>query len=351
MVGCENESDNLPVNSEMNEQEIKAINQQGKNSISAIIKSGVDIDSYFNSLPKTKNILPEIQASRDYYCSSSNYPQFFYDAEDFDCDNLLTQDFEDADDEYEWIESPLDENTDNDVFSPGDILPGISFNSSNGFYIDERHNWTKVLMPDFFYNDLTINFTTNDVYDVSMMLYSYRSLIAYVQLYDIDNNYIDGSNIYINDYDGGYLGIKSNEPIGRIQLYGNYFFNTVGIGSISFGLCSDSDGDGCLSEDDAYPHSNMDETLSIGCADSDITNNFVDCGTTMMDQIDNLIAEINSEYDGDNWNYLHRKFTRKMTRLTYYWRRDGLITRAERRSISSDAEQSNIPYFEDYDNV
>jgi len=97
------------------------------------------------------------------------------------------------------------------------------------------------------------------------------------------------------------------------------------------------------------------QTTGINCGiDIDgcypgVENVFVEPGITMMDQIDELITEINEQYDGENWDYLHRRFTRKLAGITYYWRRDRLITRGERNDINDCATNSNIPfnYFDD----
>jgi len=107
----------------------------------------------------------------------------------------------------------------------------------------------------------------------------------------------------------------------------------------------DFDNDGVLNEDDPYPHSNMSETLSIGYNYLNIENVFTGSGTTMMDQIDALIAEMNAQYNGDNYAYLHRQFMSKLSKITYYWTKDRLITRRERSAIYSAASSASIPYF------
>jgi len=67
-------------------------------------------------------------------------------------------------------------------------------------------------------------------------------------------------------------------------------------------------------------------------------------GTTMMDQINDLVAEINSQYNGENYTYLHKKFMTKLSYITYKWRMDKLITATQRSKISSCAWGANIPY-------
>jgi hypothetical protein len=106
----------------------------------------------------------------------------------------------------------------------------------------------------------------------------------------------------------------------------------------------DVDGDGVLNENDPFPNSNMDESLSIGEYSFDIENQFSSKGTTMMDQIDALMAEINEQYDGSNGDALHRMFTRELSKITYYWYKSRLISRRDRVTISNAANSANIPY-------
>jgi len=299
---------------------------------------------------------------------------FFYNAEDFDCNNLTTQNFEAAinTQDSDYFSSPLNSESDNHHFSPGDILSSISFESAYGFYISDSHDWPTVLMsgggddktsdtnfsPN---NDIIINFTTNTVYDVSMMLYGHDNFHAYVEFYGADENYLGNTSVDVDHYDGGYIAVRSlDEPITKIIIKNDSFlkgsngYYMTGIGSISFGECNDYDGDGCINSEDAYPNSNMSETLSLGeNTYEDIDNVKVDCGTFMQDQIDNLINQINDGYNGnaaksqegeDNWEELHDAFTTKLAHITYYWRINKLITAGERAEISSDAWSADIPY-------
>ena len=99
----------------------------------------------------------------------------------------------------------------------------------------------------------------------------------------------------------------------------------------------------------------MSRAISIGPNSYEgIDNVLVDCGTTMQDQIDNLINQINDSYHGDpkkgdidyedNYEELHKAFTTKLAHITYYWRINKLITAGERAEISSDAWGATIPY-------
>ncbi|MDO9276070.1 MAG: hypothetical protein Q7T92_11045 [Lutibacter sp.] len=106
----------------------------------------------------------------------------------------------------------------------------------------------------------------------------------------------------------------------------------------------DIDGDGCLNVNDAHPNSNLSETINIGGCYPVVNNVLVNCGTTMMDQIDDLVEEINLQYNGDNYVYLHKRFVTKMAQLTYSWRIAKLITATQRSKISTCASNANIPY-------
>ncbi|WP_457610924.1 hypothetical protein [Lutibacter sp.] len=121
----------------------------------------------------------------------------------------------------------------------------------------------------------------------------------------------------------------------------------------------DYDNDGCPNEDDAHPWSNMNETIRFDYfTDTGVDNTFVNCGSTMADLIDDLIMEMNIEYgcgetlpsppqgseiNTDNWKAVHRIFVRRIARLTYYWRKDKLITRSDRTKLYRAAKDSNVP--------
>ena len=106
----------------------------------------------------------------------------------------------------------------------------------------------------------------------------------------------------------------------------------------------DIDGDGCLNINDAHPNSNLSETINIGGCYPGVNNKLVNCGTTMMDQIDDLVEEINLQYTGNNYAYLHKRFVTKLAQITYSWRIAKLITATQRSRISSCAWNATIPY-------
>ncbi|SNR32880.1 hypothetical protein [Lutibacter flavus] len=357
ITSCEKQTDDLPENSEMFKEETKVPDLNELNSVGDAIIAGVDIQTYFNSLPKR-----EILSNRPSFSQIPIYSglNFFFDSEDFHCNDLPTESFDQTiNNTYPFDgygNNILDENTDTYFISPGYILPGISFESGYdeywGLYIwtDSYYNQDKALFENG-YEDLIIKFTNNNVTSVSMDIsswnwYTYVSMDVYG-----DSGYLGTSTINIpSTYDGQFWGVTSAESITKIVLYDSYYGGGfVGIDNISFGNCEDIDGDGCLNEDDAHPNSNISEFLSIGEYSTDIENNLVDCGTTMADQIDDLLEEINEAYNGDNWEELHRKFTRELSKITYGWRKDRLITRSERSQISSWAYGSDIPSYYDID--
>ncbi|MDD3723659.1 MAG: hypothetical protein PHW92_14450, partial [Lutibacter sp.] len=100
-----------------------------------------------------------------------------------------------------------------------------------------------------------------------------------------------------------------------------------------------------LNEDDPYPNSNMSEKINIDGCNPNVNNVLVRNGTTMMDQVDTLIAEINSQYNGNNYDFLHRKFIMELERKVTDWRRNRLVTNRQRDAISSCARSASIPYF------
>ena len=56
IVSCEKETELLPENSDLDLQQIKKIDQQAPKSLSEIIDSGVDLDTYFKSLGDMKKM-------------------------------------------------------------------------------------------------------------------------------------------------------------------------------------------------------------------------------------------------------------------------------------------------------
>jgi hypothetical protein len=194
---------------------------------------------------------------------------------------------------------------------------------------------------------LAINPTTADVTELATL----RNPDYY------DNYYYSDSYYYSVAKTMEYIG---NNKLAFTQWYGNSELviadvttgeylnvdeNYLWAQDLMYTYNDDVDDDGVLNEDDPFPASNMDEILSIGEYEFDIENQFSDKGTTMMDQVDALIAEINAQYDGTNADDLHRDFMRELSKITYYWTKKRLISRRERSQIINAADDMNIPFY------
>ena len=155
---------------------------------------------------------------------------------------------------------------------------------------------------------------------------------------DIDEDGIGDVCDDDNDNDG-ILNENDNCPLTANSNQADY--DGDGIGDV---CDDDDDNDGVSDDKDPYSKSNMRETLSIGENYLDIENQFSEEGTTMMDQIDALIAEVNEQYNEDNWDEMHKLFTRELSKITYYWYKSRLISRRDRVTISNAANSANIPY-------
>ncbi len=145
----------------------------------------------------------------------------------------------------------------------------------------------------------------------------------------------------MEDYDGDL--IADNEDNCPETANGDQAdFDNDGMGDV----CDiDIDNDGVLNENDSHPYSDMSEKINIGDCNPNVKNVLVKNGSTMMDQINDLIAQMNSEYNGQNYKTLHSKFMTKLAQITYNWRTAKLITTTQRTKISSCAWGANIPYY------
>ena len=150
------------------------------------------------------------------------------------------------------------------------------------------------------------------------------------------------------------------DPAENAELNSKTEIQSSKLDAVSGATNTDYDNDGCLNVDDAHPRSNMSETIRFDYyTDTGVENSFVNCGSTMADLVDDLIREMNEEYGcymeaksnlsektrirDVNWEVIHRKFVRRIARLTYYWRKDKLITRSERSQLYRAAKNSNVP--------
>ena len=340
-TSCEKETTTLPENPEMN--------VQGPKSIVEIVNSGIDLETYFNSLPK-----PENTASRPAYSQIPNPNlQFFSSPEDAPCNNLPTVDFENANYYGYGFPTPLDENSDYYYgFSPGAILPGISFelpgspSPPNAFFV-ATGNWSmpNVLMSNSNEGDLVINFTAANVTNVSMDVFNLNSYMNMnISVYGASNVFLGSTWVTNSDYSNGvYFGVKSIEAITKIVISSEDYYGYEGVDNVSFGACNDFDGDGVLNENDTHPNSDLREYLNFD--GSTIKNKMVKNGSTMMDQLNDLIAQTNEQYNGQNYTYHHKRFMTELAQITYNWRTAKLITATQRSQISSIAWGATIPYF------
>ncbi|WP_457610923.1 hypothetical protein [Lutibacter sp.] len=148
------------------------------------------------------------------------------------------------------------------------------------------------------------------------------------------------------------------DPTENAELNSKTEMQSSKLDAISGATTQDYDNDGCPNQDDAHPWSNMSETIKFDYfTDTGVENKFVNCGSTMADLVDDLIIEMNIEYGcvesktylqkeikpNDKWEAVHRTFVRRMARLTYYWRKDKIISRGERTKLYRAAKNSNVP--------
>ena len=93
----------------------------------------------------------------------------------------------------------------------------------------------------------------------------------------------------------------------------------------------DADGDGICWNEDANDNSNMDPTINIGDCDSGVANMLFPDGTTMMDMIEECMANAKN----------HGQFVSCVTQLLNDWASEGLISVTDKGVIVSCAAGSN----------
>jgi hypothetical protein len=89
---------------------------------------------------------------------------------------------------------------------------------------------------------------------------------------------------------------------------------------------TDDDNDGVLDVDDTYPASNMEPTVVVGSCDSFVPNGLQPDGSTFND----LIAECAIDNPSN-----HGQFVKCVSHLTNEWKKQGLITGAQKGAIMS----------------
>ncbi|MBI9041922.1 hypothetical protein [Lutibacter sp.] len=320
---------------------------------------------------------------------------FFDSKEAFNNNTLPIEDFEDVitDGYYSWTNpgyftdvnytnsfpSILNENNLHGKFNEGDFTPGISFElelnqellsnsywreeysdeeleemmQNYGWYIQDYNvtdynnpennfTYTKQLFTNYDYTSIVLKFSENSVNSVSFDApYAWNTIY---KIYDIAGNLIATDNT--QNYFSVYWGITSKVSIGKIII--SYFdVSYFRLDNVSFGNNPDFDNDGVANEDDMYPNSNLSPSFMLFHTSFGIENQLGRNGGTMMDQLESLLAAINAQYNGSNYNTLHRKFTTELAKLSYYWYKDRLITSKQRSAISAAAYSADVPMFVD----
>ncbi len=409
-ISCEKESDTVIENSEMKTQE----------NIPASDYINFNSDD-FTTQSKKSNIKSKTVDETSGIITYYNEEDFLLDT----CDDLILEDFEPTNKQNYTISSPLNEFTSNNLYDPGEIVSGVSFNLEGGyneFYVNETNTSGNFKITTNRSSDfLVIDFTESSSYYISFELFGWRGANYYniVELYDDEGLIYSNSFMTVSSSEGLFIGFISQTPITKIIVNSSSYET---IDNLRFGVCNpDIDEDGILNEDDNcpntrnpdqedmdedgigdvcdddidgddimneydncpytpnsnqanydgddegdacdddddndgvkdfrdnHPFSNTTEDFYISGAECrlDIENQFARNGSTMMDELDSLIEDINSQYDGDNWEELNRDFLRKLSGITYMWRRDRLISRGERNDILDCARNAHIPGYYD----
>ena len=99
------------------------------------------------------------------------------------------------------------------------------------------------------------------------------------------------------------------------------------------GIVCDADGDGVNDDEDPYPNSDDQATVSMDGCDSGVENKYLGDGTYMMDLINDCRDNATN----------HGGFVSCLSALTNGWKAEGLITGAQKGSISSCGANANWP--------
>src|SRR5690606_21558453 len=237
--------------------------------------------------------------------------------------------------------------TDNDYFSAGYIPQGVSFNTNtfnNKLGIAPKPYGNLLYHTQYNYSEpspfhLSINFTT-EVYKVAMnigFLYSnFEDEEITVDVFG-ESGLIRAFEVYVpNKNVTTLLKIETLEEIEKILIYSKTNNTWVGISNISFGNnCFpeiDTDGDGCLNEDDRFVESNMEVYVVLHGCETGVENRVTSgCGVMMSDLIDELEVGTYRNHGG---------FVKEVAHLTETWLMEGLITEEEKDAIVACAGRS-----------
>jgi PKD repeat protein len=193
------------------------------------------------------NISEKIQEVYIYGPQPGGGQVYYTNRATFNSDTGPLQFFEDFEEAYIHIngtggemDAPLDENTNNEWFQPGDIEPGIQFwdipATPDGLCvvgIGFSGNPTVTVCTSVFSDSMDITFFNNDTCAVGMDLQSYFSATTFtITIYGVGGGIIDTTTGQANNA-GLFWGVISDEIIGRINLYSED--NTDGADNIAFG--------------------------------------------------------------------------------------------------------------------
>jgi hypothetical protein len=250
--------------------------------------------------------------------SYTDESEFINDA----CNSLVLEDFEptyniDGGNVIEAaFASPLDELTDNHVFSVGEIVPGILIEPSS---LRDDSNYNAHLLsysrgPGLFrvrtlynypenINQLIVRFTKNDVKYVGFMVSKLNTANnVRIEVFGVSDTTPIETFYQFASLEGTFFGIKSEEAITKITIYDEND-GWESIDDLRFGSCDlDIDGDGVNDDVDNCPETansgqedNDGDTIGDACDDDDDNDG-------VLDENDNCPFTVNSDqedYDVD----------------------------------------------------
>jgi len=177
---------------------------------------------------------------------------FFTDRATFDAaaPGLPVEDFEEGNigaGRARGCPRPIDENTTNQCFSTGDILPGLSITSVGpsrrgvemfltgpGF----AGTTTKGVGVNFFVDAIAVDFTGGDVTAVGMKLFTVFGSDFNLRVDIFGANGLLGSTTAVGTPSGRFWGVKSDTVITRVRIK-SFLNKAEGVDDIAFGGVSD----------------------------------------------------------------------------------------------------------------
>lgn len=136
--------------------------------------------------------------------------------------------------EGENCDTPVDRDSNDNCFSPGDILPGIAFTTDpdngditlNGPLVLDNNNPVKVLVPDGSVQDSVILFPGNVVTAVGInigCLFDFQQQSCdnetyFVDVYGANDELLGSTTVPVTSLFDTFVGITSSVPIEKIQF-------------------------------------------------------------------------------------------------------------------------------------